>query len=400
MSDELMTYLLELSIWDFVLMSAAFVLWCYLMYFALRYLDGVRRRRSGSGAEKKDNLQIVESSNLQIPKDMGVTVVVCARNEAAHLEPYLQSLLTQDYPEYEVIVVNDGSQDNTREVIEQYERQYEHLHTTFVPAGARVQSTKKLALTLAAKAAKYDYLLLTDADCRPESSHWISEMMRPFGQEGIEVVLGYGGYFYEPGKVNRLTRYDTLYTGLLYLGAAIAGHPYMGVGRNLAYSKQLFFRSGGFSDLMHVRSGDDDLFVNKVANRKNTAVVLSPDSITWSESKHTWHDWIIQRRRHLSVSPGYRPATKLWLAAEPAIRGLFYVSLILIGVFGHPIAWLAGLLLGTIRGITIATVINRGAHTLGERMFNPWRLWWYDISMPLLTLYLMSTNRSYRKLKW
>ncbi|MBQ2607945.1 MAG: glycosyltransferase [Paludibacteraceae bacterium] len=390
MSDELLTYILTLNAWDYVLIAVAVVLWGYLMYFAIRYLDAVARHAKKSNDERP-------TTNDQQP---GVTVVVCARNESAHLEAYLQSLLSQDYEEYEVIVVNDGSQDDTRDVLDRYARQYDRLHTTFVPTGARMTSTKKLALTLAAKSAKYDYLLLTDADCRPESKEWIREMMRPFANPETEVVLGYGGYFYEPGVVNRLTRYDTVYSGLLYLGAALAGHPYMGVGRNLAYSKKLFFQSGGFSDMMHRRAGDDDLFVNKVATRKNTAVVISLDSITWSESKHTWHDWLIQRRRHLSVSPGYKWQTKVWLATEPAIRGLFYVTLILMGVFGGPISWAVGLLLGLIRGATLAAVINRGAHVLGERMFNPWRLWWYDISMPILTLYLMNTNLGKKNQNW
>ena len=384
LNEELLTYLLTFTTWDIVLLAVAGALWCYLMYYAIRYLGAVSRRKP-----KTSDAPEAEGETKLLP---GVSVVVCARNEGEHLEAYLQSLLSQDYPEYEVIVVNDGSQDDTRDVLDRYCRQYDRLHTTFVPAGARVISTKKLGLTLAAKSAHYDYLLLTDADCRPESNQWIREMMAPFAQAGIEVVLGYGGYYYEPGMVNRLTRYQTLYSGLQYLGAAICGHPYMGVGRNLAYSKALFFRSGGFTDTMHLRSGDDDLFVNKVATAKNTAVVTSRESITWSESKRSWHDWLVQRRRHLSVSHAYRWQTKLWLGIEPAVRGLWYISLILIGIFAHPITWAAALLLAIVRGITLSVVINRGAQRLGERRFNPWRLWWYDLSMPVLTLSLMGSH--------
>lgn len=384
LNEELMTYLLTFTTLDIVLLAVAGALWCYLMYYAIRYLGAVSRRRP-----KTTDAPEAETETKPLP---GVSVVVCARNEGEHLEAYLQSLLSQDYPEYEVIVVNDGSQDDTRDVLDRYSRQYDQLHTTFVPAGARVMSTKKLGLTLAAKSARYDYLLLTDADCRPESNQWIRELVAPFARTGIEVVIGYGGYFYEPGMVNRLTRYQTLYSGLQYMGAALAGHPYMGVGRNLAYSKALFFRSGGFTDTMHLRSGDDDLFVNKVATARNTAVVSSRESITWSESKHTWHDWLIQRRRHLSVSHAYRWQTKLWLGIEPAVRGLWYVSLILIGILAHPITWVAALLLALVRGITLVVVINHSAQRLGERSFGAWRLWWYDLSMPVLTLLLMNPH--------
>ena len=208
------------------------------IYWYARYMCAPARklRKSQSNDERS-------TTNDQQP---GVSVILCAHNEGDNLEHYLQALLTQDYPTYEVIVVNDGSEDNTQDVIDRYMVADVRLHTTFVPRDARVRSTKKLALTLAAKSAQYDYLLLTDADCRPESRHWIAEMMAGFAQHSTDIVLGFGAYFYQEGHINRLVRYDTLFNGLHYLGAALCGHPYMGVGRNLAYRKHLFFESGGF----------------------------------------------------------------------------------------------------------------------------------------------------------
>ena len=128
--------------------------------------------------------------------------------------------------------------------------------------------------------------------------------------------------------LNRLVQFDTLFNGLHYLGTALCGHPYMGVGRNLAYKKSLFFESGGFSHLMTTRAGDDDLFVNHVATRTNTSVVISRESLTWSPSKRTFKEWWQQKRRHLSVSPQYRTSTKCRLAFEPLTRGMFYLALI------------------------------------------------------------------------
>ena len=149
------------------------------------------------------------------------------------------------------------------------------MYHPFVPREARVMSTKKLALTIGVKAAHYDYLLMTDADCRPESRNWIREMMSGFicGGEQIEVVLGYGAYFEKNTLLSSLINYDTLFIGLQYLGMAAAGYPYMGVGRNLAYKKDTFFKNHGFRGLLNERSGDDDLFVNKVTTRYNTAIV-------------------------------------------------------------------------------------------------------------------------------
>ena len=353
----------------------------------------------------------VQCTKAEVPSTKegcpGVSVLVCAHNEAYNLSAYLYALLSQDYPTYEVIVVDDGSEDKTREVIESYMVQDKCLRTTFVPKEARVRSTKKLALTLAAKAAQYDYLLLTDADCTPESTHWISEMMRGFKRVGKEIVLGFGAYFYEKGFVNRLVRYDTLFNGLHYLSAAAHGHPYMGVGRNLAYKKELFFKTGGFKKMMNNRAGDDDLFVNHVANRKNTAVVCSRDSITWSPSKTTMRDWWQQKRRHLSVSHDYRLGTKIRLALEPMSRGLFYLAVIALlvafacqPIVGSPLSILAALALGLflLRWIVQTIIINLSAKRLGLHGFNIFTILGMDILLPLISLYMLCVPK--KQVKW
>ena len=353
----------------------------------------------------------VQCTKAEVPSTKegcpGVSVLVCAHNEAYNLSAYLYALLSQDYPTYEVIIVDDGSEDKTREVIESYMVQDKRLRTTFVPKEARVRSTKKLALTLAAKAAQYDYLLLTDADCTPESTHWITEMMSGFKRVGKEIVLGFGAYFYEKGFVNRLVRYDTLFNGLHYLSAAAHGHPYMGVGRNLAYKKELFFKTGGFKKMMNNRAGDDDLFVNHVANRKNTAVVCSRDSITWSPSKTTMRDWWQQKRRHLSVSHDYRWSTKIRLALEPMSRGLFYLAVIALlvafacqPIVGSPLSILAALALGLflLRWMIQAIVINLSAKRLGLHGFNIFTILGMDILLPLVSLYMLCVPK--KQVKW
>ena len=353
--------------------------------------------------------------NVQRSEELpGVSVLVCAHNEAYNLSAYLYALLSQDYPKYEVIVVDDGSEDKTREVIESYMVQDKRLRITFVPKEARVRSTKKLALTLAAKAAQYDYLLLTDADCTPESTHWISEMMRGFMsctkddvQCTKEIVLGFGAYFYEKGFVNRLVRYDTLFNGLHYLSAAAHGHPYMGVGRNLAYKKELFFKTGGFKKMMNNRAGDDDLFVNHVANRKNTAVVSSRASITWSPAKTTMRDWWQQKRRHLSVSHDYRLGTKIRLASEPMSRGLFYLAVIVLlvafacqPIVGSPLSILAALALGLflLRWIVQTIIINLSAKRMGLHGFNMFTILGMDIFLPLVSLYMLCVPK--KQVRW
>ena len=377
----------HLHIVDYILLGALAVLFLGQFYFIVRYMCAPARKMRRGRKSKEEN------PKLEQP---GVTVVLCAHNEAYNLSQYLQGLLSQDYPEYEVIVVDDGSEDETRAIVESYMVCNPRLHMTFVPLGARVGSTKKLALTLAAKAAKYDYLLLTDADCVPESEHWIREMMKGF-QDNKDIVLGFGAYFSEHGHLNRLVRFDTLFNGLHYLGAALCGHPYMGVGRNLAYRKSFFFEMGGFTHLMTNRAGDDDLFVNHVATKRNTAVVINRDAITWSPSKKTMKEWWQQKRRHVSVSPNYRLGTKIRLALEPITRGLFYaLTLYILISYQLSVVSLAALGLFLLRWILLTAIMNISARRIGMKRFSMASVLWFDIALPLVNLYMLIVPKKYK----
>ncbi len=377
------------SMLDYCLLGALVLVMGYQVFFYVRYLCCVGRWQR----HHRCNQQV------RSVEEQGVSVIVCARNEEENLQDYLQTLLAQDYPKFEVIVVNDGSEDKTQEVLERYALVSSNLYVTFVPRGAHVISTKKLALTIGAKAAHYDYLLLTDADCRPESRQWIREMVKGFaprkGHE-TEIVLGYGAYFEEDTLLNSLLNYDTLFNGMQYLGMAAAGHPYMGVGRNLAYRRSTFFEHSGFRGLLAERAGDDDLFVNKIATRNNTSIVCSRESLTWSVPKHTWQEWIHQKRRHLSVSPNYRTGSKWRLVMEPVSRGLLYGLLIAVFACGGGLACCIAYGLWLLRVVAQMVVMNVGARRLGMR-FQGIEIVVWDVLLPLLTLYILATQPLYKR---
>ena len=367
-----------LTITLLVIIGVAFI---YQIYFYLRYL-----RLGGKVTSQTD-------SDVQLP---AVSVIVCAHNEYDNLQDYLSILLEQDYPCYEVIVVDDSSEDGSDLLLERWSRQYGNLYHTFVPRGARVLSNKKLALTIGIKAAHYDYLLLTDADCRPESKHWIREMMKGFANQQTEVVLGFSPYFEKSDLLNHLIGYDTLFNGLQYMGMARAGKPYMGVGRNLAYKRETFFSVGGFKGLLGNRAGDDDLFVNRIANAANTVVVNNPNSIVWSVPKTTWREWFHQKRRHLSVSPQYRTQSKIQVTLEPLSRGIFYSCLLISAIVGNIELISIALALFLLRLLVQLIIINVSARRLNMRGYSL-GLIAYDIILPLITLYIMLTQPLQKK---
>lgn len=327
----------------------------------------------------------------------GVSVIIAARDESENLRKFLPSVLEQDYPVFEVIVVNDGSTDETKDLLTEMQKLYPHLRTSFVPQGTTNLSTKKLALTIAIKAARYDLLLFTDADCMPEGNRWIEKMARNF-VPGVDFVLGYSAYLQKKSKLNRLIRYDTLVNGLTYLGFALRGKPYMGVGRNLAYRKEVFYQNKGFASHLHLRSGDDDLMVNANAKGENTRIEIDRESITWSEPKTSFKQWFYQKERHLSVASHYTAASKVRLTLEPVMRGLFYLSVIATMVLGNYISVGVAALLFVTRYVVQLMVVNKAAKHFGERRFYV-TLPLFDIYLPLLSAYIMTFGRMGRKSK-
>lgn len=274
---------------------------------------------------KLSKVKVAEEEQVLIKRP--VSVIICARNEEKNLEKNLRSILEQDYPDFEVVVVNDCSGDDSHMVLRGYSSLYPRLKVVTINEHERFKHGKKFAVTLGIKAASNEYLLFTDADCEPSSSAWIEKMQRHFLNK-TEIVLGYSPYKKQKGFLNKLIRYETFITALNYFSFALAGKPYMGVGRNMAYSKSLFFRGKGFAAHMHIPSGDDDLFVNQNATPYNVAIELHPDTHIWSDAKQTYSSYFTQKIRHMGAGKAYKKEHQKMLSIQTGSALLFYIALI------------------------------------------------------------------------
>jgi len=243
-----------------------------------------------------------------------VSVIISARNEYLNLQQFLPSILEQDYPEYEVVVVNDASDDDTNELLQDISRKYSHLKVIQFARNLNFFTGKKFPLSLGIKSAAHDVLVFTDADCRPRDNQWISRMASHYDDK-TEIVLGYGAYEKKKGILNTLIRYDTFHVAVQYLSFSLMGLTYMGVGRNLSYRKSLFYRLKGFTSHYKIASGDDDLFINRAANRKNATIEISPESHTISVPEKRWRRYIRQKKRHLTTAKYYKWKFKILLTA-------------------------------------------------------------------------------------
>jgi len=316
-----------------------------------------------------------------------ISVVICARDEAANLANYLPGVLVQDYnTTHEVVLVNDNSEDETKYLLEEFKKSFKNLNPILLSQEAKMINGKKFPLSIGIKSAKNETLLLTDADCVPASEHWM-QLMQDGYDDGIEIVLGYGAYRKMPGILNKLIRFETFQTALQYFSYALAGMPYMGVGRNLSYKKEVFIRNKGFSSINQLPSGDDDLFINQVANKNNTSIVIDHDAHTISEPKTNLHDWMNQKYRHYTTSKYYKKG-------HATLLGLFAISQFLV----YPVLITALFLtqeyilltsLWAIRLLVQGTILRSTMKKLNELdlwpwfiLFDIWSIFYYLFTLP------------------
>ncbi len=276
---------------------------------------------------RKNVTNISNKNNLA-----SISIVICARNEALNLQKYLSAILTQQYDGiFEVIVVNDDSSDATAEILFAYSSKYPHLRIVNLFNKKKNHIGKKHALAQGIKTAQYGYVLLTDADCCPTSEHWLAEMVAGIYTEErasptYEIVLGYAPFYKRKDFLNLFCRFECVYTALRYMSFALAGMPYMGVGRNLLYNKSLFYAADGFKKHEHIASGDDDLFINAVANKTNTTILTTTTSFIYSATPLSWGAYYRQKRRHYSTGRHYRWLHKLLLGAESLTHVICYAG--------------------------------------------------------------------------
>ena len=319
-----------------------------------------------------------------------VSVIICARDEAGNLAKNLPGSLVQEYKTtHEVIVVNDNSFDESKYVLEEFKKTFKQLQVVELTQEAKMIPGKKFPLSIGIKSSKYEILLLTDADCVPASEHWIERMQNVYDDE-TEIVLGYGAYYKKSGFLNKLIRWETFHAAMQYLSYALAGTPYMGVGRNLSYKKAIFFRHKGFSAHNNIPGGDDDLFISAAATRHNTRINIDKDSFTLSSPPINWKQWLAQKKRHYTTSKFYKPVHKFLLSLYAVSHFLFYPLLLVSCIFYN---WQYALIAFGARFVIQVIVYTKTMNKLDEKdllplflLFDIWMFFYYIIYAPALLI--------------
>lgn len=335
---------------------------------------------------KSNKIQNKLPENTNCPP---LSVIIVTKDSASMLKENLPAILEQDYPEFEVIVVNDESAGEDEDILKILGSRYRHLYRTFIPKSARYVSRKKLGVAMGIKASKYDWIVVTEPYCKPESKDWLKSLSRNF-VPGTDIVLGYCNYTYGKGIFAKRIIADILLMSMRFLGKAIGEKPYMGMGRNMAYRKEIYLQHKGFSNQLTLTRGDDDLFINEIADNRNTKVCVNSNSIMrmpLPKYKKTWRD---DKIGYEVTGNHYKGTARISNSLETWSAWLFNLSVIAalcIGILNKEwiftscifAAWL-------IRTITTMTVFYKTAKAMGEKVSA--YLFVYDFMRPLYSLSL------------
>lgn len=313
------------------------------------------------------------------PKRVPVSVIVCAKNEAEKVQKLVPLLATQDYPDFEIVLIDDASSDDTLDIFEEFEKQYSNIRLVKVANNEAFWGNKKYALTLGIKAAKKEYLLFTDADCYPTSNEWITAMTSRFTTNRT-IVLGYGGYEKVKNSfLNKIIRFDNMLTATQYFAWAKIGKPFSGEGRNLAYKKDEFFKVNGYIEHMNIRMGEDSLFLNQSATKSNTTISYTPESFTYTEARKSFGAWKKQKRRQVFTSKFFNTFDKLQLRLFFLSQLSFFILMAVL--FSLQYNWMFMVPVVAVRYLSSWLTMGYSAAKLKEKD----TVYWYPVIEIILT---------------
>lgn len=368
--------------WDFF--SITFLTLVFFASIQLFYVAIVFGRLAFYKEEEK-------KPNAQPP----ISIIIAARNESDNLYDNLPYILTQDYPEFEVIIVNNQSIDDSSWLLKALCLQHKNLRVVEIAKNKHLLPGKKLPITLGVKGAKYENMVFTDADCRPASNKWLSIMAASFSDKK-QIVLGYAPYYKSKGIINKIIRYDTAFIGVSYLSMALVKLPYMGVGRNLAYSKKVFDAVKGFKSHYSLPSGDDDLFIQEAAVNQNYTIQISPESFCFSSPATTWKSWIRQKTRHYTTSSRYNFIKKALLGIYPISLLMTWISFVIL--LSNANWWIIALIIFSLLLILKWLIQGKCLRKLNEKSFAiAFPLWDLGHALLMPIMYNFSDHKRYKK---
>lgn len=265
-----------------------------------------------------------QKNKAEISKQIPISVIIFAKNSADQLQKNLAFILAQNYPKFEIVLINNVSTDNTSDILEAYKEKHDNIKIIDVENTEAFWGSKKYAMTLGIKASKYEHLLFTEANSEPRSEFWIAEMSKRIS-ETKTINLGYANYKKEGSLFNVFIRFVNLISAIQCFSFAKSGSPFMGFKANLLYKKTDFFNVKGFINHMKIKNGETDLFIKDAAIKKNTTFTISKNSIVEVDTPKSFKNWFLKLKEKAILKKNYKPKHRFLLHFFTFSKFMFYV---------------------------------------------------------------------------
>ena len=373
--------------YEIIVLCVFFVVWLISMIHSRRIL-WLRKQ-----AEKAVSKEPIPAQQLP-----GLSVILTTYNQEELLRKHLPLMLEQEYPaEFEVIVVDMNSSDETLQYLEQTEKRYHNLHYTSVPNSSRNVSVMRLAITLGMKAAANDWTILTNASCAPKSHHWLKQMGQAcVEKEETNIVIGYTSIKRNRFKNARKARFFHFWQQIRNLRYATRHGAYRAEANNLGYRRSFFLQNKGFMEGNRLQAGATEILVNHNSTRANTTICVHPEAVVEVDLPHNEGWWRQERLFFMETRSHFRhknPYRMQYLGSSLLIWLLTLTTFTAIATFALSLPdWYA---VGIIAAITVFWQINsfhrivcynKVCKTMGEHTFSPLlpyflhTIIWWDIA--------------------
>ncbi len=358
------------------LFAAALLVQLFYLILIAKFIFGKRKR---TGSENQPS----------------VSIIVTSRNYLSHLEDLIPALLEQDYPDFEVVVVDDCSSDGTEWYLKELKMRYANLKTTQI-----IQETdfpNALAITVGIRAASKEWLIFLTPLCRVSGSDWLKSYAQQFTPKK-DAIVGYVNYSKAKGSSKRTFRYENFYSFLLFGTARALGLQMPISENNMAYRRETFLQMKGFAAVLDSPFSENELFLNKIAGRKNSAFQFNPSSSVHYIGEADWIDAVNFKKKQLLIKRKFSFGQRFFLSFNAFSRLVIDVLVIVLAILSPWRFWVAGawtfvLILET---IWLAVATKR----LGERNMLPGLLFYNAMSPFINGSYVVNQLFTGQKRKW
>jgi len=325
-----------------------------------------------------------------------LSLIYTVRNEETRLKNNMAPVLSINGVDFEVIVVDDFSQDNSFQVLGMLRGRSDRLKVSTLQQETRFST--KMAQNLALKAASFEWILTVPISYENASIEWISGISNALDFNKT-VVLSYCSAQNSGGFINRIYRIENYLSFTKSVGYILNNFPFVYSEENVAFQKKKYFEIGGHGLKISEQYANLELLINFFIRKKTTSILFESVTAIKKTEDLIWNDYLDILKKSLRIEKHLSGSKKAMLAFDEITKLLFppVTVVVIILLFDLWPLFSALLLIMFIARLVIIKIMQ---NRLNERKIFISSLL-YDLIVPYFKLfYRWYFNNRGQKQKW